>query len=96
MALDTSDANDMTNTMLTDLRTIGSAICEFMLTLPNPCGLNELVEACKDLWKGSFDYRTLVITLLMCTTLHAILFTMHVCMRASVYTCIFSARFAWV
>ena len=66
LALDTSDATDMTITLLTDLRTVGSSIFEFLqlFTSPNSCGFDELVEACKVFWKEAFDYRLLVI---MCT-----------------------------
>ena len=58
LALDTFDATDMTVTMLTVLRIVGSAVGQFLFNLPNPCRLNELVTA---FWpEGSFDHRLLV------------------------------------
>ena len=63
LALYTSDATDMTITLLTDLRTVGSSIFIFLqlFTSPNSCGFDELVVACKVFWKEAFDYRLLVI-----------------------------------
>lgn len=61
LALDTFDATDMTVTMLTVLRIVGSAVGQFLFNLPNPCGLNEFVTACDQFWPGeSFDHRLLV------------------------------------
>ena len=61
LALDTSDATDMTIiTLLTDLRTVGSAVGQLLFELPDPCGLNELVAACSVLWDGLFDHTILV------------------------------------
>ena len=61
LALDTFDTTDMTVTMLTVLRIVGSVIGRFLFSLPNPHGLNELVTTCNDFWsEGSFDHRLLV------------------------------------
>ena len=80
LALDTSDATDMTITVLTDLRTIGSSIFQFLqlFTSPNSCGFDELVAACKVFWAESFDYRSLVI----CTCVHHMLI-LKLCIRVS-------------
>ena len=61
LALDTFDATDMTVTMLTVLRIVGSAVGQFLFNLPNPCGLNEFVTTYDQFWPGeSFDHRLLV------------------------------------
>ena len=61
LALDTFDATDMTVTMLTVLRIVGSIIGQFLFSLPNPCGLNELVTACNVFQpEKPFDHRLLV------------------------------------
>ena len=60
LALDTTDTTDETITLLTDLRTVGSAVGQLLFNLPDPCGLNELVAACSVLWDGSFDHGLLV------------------------------------
>ena len=61
LALDTFDATDMTVTMLTVLRIVGSAVGQFLFNLPNPCGLNEFVTVGDQFWPGeSFDHRLLV------------------------------------
>lgn len=60
LALDTSDTTDVTITLLTDLRTVGSAVGQLLFTLPDPCGLIELVEACCVLWESSFNHGLLV------------------------------------
>ena len=62
LALDTSDATDMTIiTLLTNLRTVGSAIGQLLFNLPDPCGLNDLVAACSVFCrKESFDHTLLV------------------------------------
>ena len=72
LALDTSDTTEETITLLTDLRTVGSAVGQLLFNLPDSCGLNELVAACSVLWDGSFDHRLLVYNELLYTC------TMHV------------------
>ena len=65
LALDTFDTTDMTVTMLTVLRIVGSVIGQFLFNLPNPHGLNELVTTCNDFWpEGSFDHRLLVTSII--------------------------------
>ena len=59
VALDTTD-DDMTITLLSDLRTVGNAVGKLLFHLPEQCGLNDFVTACGVLWEGSFHYKLLV------------------------------------
>lgn len=65
LALDTSDATDIPKIiLLTNLRTVGSAIGQLLFNLPDPCGLNDLVAACSVFCrKETFDH-TLLVSLL--------------------------------
>ena len=59
VALGTTD-DDMTITLLSDLRTVGNAVGKLLFHLPELCRLNDLVTACGGLWEGSFHYKLLV------------------------------------
>ena len=49
--------------LLSDLRTVGNAISKYLLHLPEPCGLTDLVTACDSLYREeSFHHKLLVIT----------------------------------
>ena len=60
VALGTTDDDDMTITLLSDLRTVGNAVGKLLFHLPEPCRLNELVTACGALWEGPFHHKLLV------------------------------------
>ena len=55
VALDTTD-DDMTITLLSDLRTVGNAVGKLLFDLPEPCRLNDFVTACGELWKESLTF----------------------------------------
>ena len=65
MALDASDTD--TTLLLSDVRTVGTAISMLLFQLPEPCGLNDLVTACDDFCsEESFYQKLLVSTYMYC------------------------------
>ena len=60
LALDTAHDSDWTITLLTDLRAVSSAMGQLLFELPDPCELEDLLEACSALWRIPHYHKLLV------------------------------------